>query len=321
MSIEIIGLPDRAAPLAGLGRQFGRCCGSNRGGRDHQIRGVAQLGDQFAHPPGRFRAPLVEWPLMIVGLWPTSRISHAALPTASRDGSRPEVPSASMHCIIHVGTEKTATTTLQRLFDRKRPALAAERVAYTRSAGVGNNWRLAVAAYDNDRVDDRSVDAGVDGPESRRVFRAQLLAALTEEVTTARAGHDVDTLLLSSEHFHSRLTRESEIRRLAEMLADLGVTRTTVLVYLRDPCRWPPPCTRRWSNTDRPAGRRRHRSPAPTITCCVITGPASSAGRRSSALSRLGCSRRGAGRPLNRARLRRRHRLGSPVESAGVTID
>ena len=140
-----------------------------------------------------------------------------------------------MRCILHVGTEKTATTTLQRLFDRERSALAAERVVYTRSAGVGNNWRLAVAAYDDDRFDDRSADAGVDSPESRRVFRASLVASLAAELATARADHNVDTLLLSSEHFHSRLTGESEIRRLAELLSSLGVTRTSVLIYLRDP--------------------------------------------------------------------------------------
>ena len=140
-----------------------------------------------------------------------------------------------MKCLLHIGTEKTATTTLQRFFDRSREALATRGIAYTRSAGVGNNWRLAVAAYDDCRQDDRSLDAGVDGPESRRRFRTALVAELTEELAAIEAHHAVDSLLISSEHLHSRLTTPAEIERLRLLLGELGVTGTQVLVYLRDP--------------------------------------------------------------------------------------
>ncbi len=140
-----------------------------------------------------------------------------------------------MRCVLHVGTEKTATTSLQRCFDGERATLAAEGVAYTRSAGVGNNWRLAVAAYDDHRHDDRSADAGVEDPNSRRAFRSRLVADLTSELAAVRAEHRIDTLLFSSEHLHSRLTTVPEITRLAGLLADLGITATRVVIYLREP--------------------------------------------------------------------------------------
>lgn len=142
-----------------------------------------------------------------------------------------------MKCILHVGTEKTATTTLQRFFDHRRDTLAAQGVAYTRSPGVGNNWRLAVAAYDDDRHDDRSLDAGVNGPDSRRRFRAAVVTDVTDELAAIEAEYavEVNTLLISSEHLHSRLTTPAEIARLAQLLAEIGVTDTTVVIYLRDP--------------------------------------------------------------------------------------
>ena len=139
-----------------------------------------------------------------------------------------------MRCILHVGTEKTATTTLQRFADDHRHDLPAVGFAYTRSAGIGNNWRLAVAAYDDDRHDDRSAAAGVDDGKSRHTFRASLLADLRSELHTAATG-GAHTVLFSSEHLHSRLTRPAEIERLAQLLGDLGVTDTRVVIYLRDP--------------------------------------------------------------------------------------
>ncbi len=140
-----------------------------------------------------------------------------------------------MRCVLHIGTEKTATTTLQQHLDRHRSALAAEGVGFTRSAGVGNNWRLAVAAYDDDRHDDRSADAGVGDAASRQGFRARLVADLKAEIATLRAEHGAETVLFSSEHLHSRLTSVSEVERLAELLDAIGVTHTTVVVYLREP--------------------------------------------------------------------------------------
>jgi len=140
-----------------------------------------------------------------------------------------------MKCILHVGTEKTATTTLQRFFDRNRDTLGTQGIAYTRSAGVGNNWRLAVAAYDDGRRDDRSADAGIGDANSRGSFRSGLLNELGAELEDSGDKYDIERVLFSSEHFHSRLTTASEIERLADLLAKLGVTTANVVIYLRDP--------------------------------------------------------------------------------------
>ncbi len=140
-----------------------------------------------------------------------------------------------MRCFLHIGTEKTATTTVQQHLDRSRGALADQGVAFTRSAGVGNNWQLVVAAYGEDRVDDRSADAGAHDAGSRRRFQAEQMRQLAEELSTLGAARRIETVLFSSEHFQSRLTRRSEIERLAGLLRDLGLDDVTVVVYLREP--------------------------------------------------------------------------------------
>ncbi len=138
-----------------------------------------------------------------------------------------------MHCFLHIGTEKTATTTLQAFFHHRRAELADQGVLYTRAAGETNNWRLALAAYDDDRNDDRSGEAGVEGPASRERFRRQLTDELGAETEAARAA-GLGSVLFSSEHLHSRLRRPEELERLARVLSALGVTETTVIVYLRE---------------------------------------------------------------------------------------
>ena len=133
-----------------------------------------------------------------------------------------------------MGTEKTATTSLQHFFDHYRSEVLARGLTYTSAAGTANNWKLAVAAYDDSRRDDRSADAGVDEPGQREPFRKALVDGLGAELDQARSA-GAKSVLFSSEHLHSRLNTATELERLAELLNKLGLDDITVVVYLRDP--------------------------------------------------------------------------------------
>ena len=63
----------------------------------------------------------------------------------------------------------------------------------------------------------------------------KLQLSIIDEMRTELSNKDVDRLVVSSEHIQSALTRVSEIKRLKQILADLGVTRFSVIVYFRDP--------------------------------------------------------------------------------------
>jgi hypothetical protein len=50
-----------------------------------------------------------------------------------------------MKCILHIGTEKTATTLLQNWIYENEAGLAKAGIALTRSAGAPNNRKLVSA--------------------------------------------------------------------------------------------------------------------------------------------------------------------------------
>ena len=140
-------------------------------------------------------------------------------------------------CILHIGTEKTGTTSLQRSLALNREALMAQGVFVPASLappdpeGAINHSDLAALALADWRLDDplRLARGITDAPSLAR-FRAQAAAALASECATVPPF--CDTILLSSEHCHSRIQLLHEVAALHGFLAP-WVERFTVLVYLR----------------------------------------------------------------------------------------
>ena len=135
------------------------------------------------------------------------------------------------HCHLHIGTEKTGTTTLQAFLHDNREALAAQGFLFTQSAGERNNREMSIAAFDPVRRDDATMALRIRTQEELAQFQRTVVEKLKTEV--AATTHE--QAIFSSEHFHSRLVRPSEIERLKEIVKELGFTRTTVVVYLRRP--------------------------------------------------------------------------------------
>jgi hypothetical protein len=137
-----------------------------------------------------------------------------------------------MKCILHIGTEKTGTTSLQNFLVINRQALSQHGYLYPRSAGPKGYRTLAAAAYDSDRRDDLTKNLGIRSDAALRSYQASVLAQLRAELQQTSG---IDTTIFSSEHFQSRLTRESELQRLKDIVAQLGFSEVSVLVYLRNP--------------------------------------------------------------------------------------
>ncbi|MCG6940264.1 MAG: hypothetical protein LJE69_03315 [Thiohalocapsa sp.] len=138
-----------------------------------------------------------------------------------------------MKCFLHIGTEKTATTTIQKFFDTNRGNILKKGFIYTKSAGCTNNRALAVAAYNSNRRDDFTRDYGIYSDNDLRTFQQRTIESLEEEVEAVKS--DDAIIIFSSEHFQSRLTRLEEIERLREIICSLGITDIAVIVYLRRP--------------------------------------------------------------------------------------
>ncbi len=148
--------------------------------------------------------------------------------TKTRRFTRPAI-----ELILHIGTEKTGTTTAQKWFARNRAALAAQGVWYPRSLqGAGGSLchrLLPVTAVDFADADEAFRIHGLDTAEKHAQFSADVARRFKDEVAKA-GGHD--RWLISSEHLHSRVNSVEKVARVRRFLEPY-FTKTTVYIHLR----------------------------------------------------------------------------------------
>ena len=136
-----------------------------------------------------------------------------------------------MDAIIHIGTEKTGSTSLQHFLAENRPQLAAQGILYPITPGATCHTRLMTYCLNNNRQDDSHVYMGLLDPERRRQWQQKFANELNQELTQASA-NGISTVIFSSELFHSRLTHPEEITALKALLSPY-FDSIRVLIYLR----------------------------------------------------------------------------------------
>jgi hypothetical protein len=132
--------------------------------------------------------------------------------------------------VIHIGTEKTGTTTIQEFLHINREVLASHGVAFLQSPGLRNNRKLATYCMNDRNVDDHVMELGITSAEARNKWKEDFKAELEREIEAL--GEQIHTVIISSEHFHSRLASEAEIRNLYNLLSPF-FSEMKIIVYLR----------------------------------------------------------------------------------------
>lgn len=135
-----------------------------------------------------------------------------------------------MHATLHIGTEKTGTTTIQSFLAQNRAMLASAGILVPVSPGRHNHRLLPGIANDDDILDDLFRERALFEPEARRAAKARWWEAFRAEVGAAGLGR----VLVSSEHLQSRLRRDGEVARLRDLLLTL-FDSVSIVVYLRRP--------------------------------------------------------------------------------------
>jgi hypothetical protein len=138
-------------------------------------------------------------------------------------------------CVLHVGTEKTGSTSIQRFLGLNREALrragayVPASLAPDAGDGMFNHIGLTVVSRpDLLELDDLDRRAGLRSVEDKAAFAASAAEAFAEELAGLDAG---TTVLMSNEHIHSRLGTAERLRRLRAFLGAFSEVR--VIVYLR----------------------------------------------------------------------------------------
>jgi hypothetical protein len=131
----------------------------------------------------------------------------------------------SKKIILHIGCEKTGTTSIQNtLFLNKQMLSERDSVLYPQSLGGKNHWKIAVYACDEDKNLTRFLKKG----EALEVFREKLELEFMREVESS----DAKTVIISNEWLHPRVKQQSEFERLKRLL--LKVTDDIqVIMYIR----------------------------------------------------------------------------------------
>jgi hypothetical protein len=139
-----------------------------------------------------------------------------------------------MKCTLHIGTEKTGTTSIQSFLNLNRDTLKNEtRTLYTKSLGEQDNRGLSFLGYSPDQEDDYTRHRLLKTDEDRAAHRTSLLSKVHQEIAEHK-GY-VDRVIFSSEHLQSRLKNEDQILRLKGVLEYLDLDVDSIILYIRNP--------------------------------------------------------------------------------------
>lgn len=135
----------------------------------------------------------------------------------------------SRHCTLHIGTEKTGTTSLQVRLARARSELDAQRVRYCASLGSPSHRSLAVFAMGFAPNDDGFQALEISTPQDHARFGQALKKAFAAEVAEFAGA---ERWIISSEHLHSRLRRLEQVQKVRSFLAP-HFDHVTIYLHLR----------------------------------------------------------------------------------------
>lgn len=128
---------------------------------------------------------------------------------------------------LHIGTEKTGSTSIQRFFAANRERLAANGILYPSAPGRANHLALAGLAHKKPGGEIwRKLK--IESEDDYKSFRAELRSNLAAEL----ASHAGEKTILSNEHCSSRLKSTAEIEDLRLFLSEF-FDDIRVVVYLR----------------------------------------------------------------------------------------
>ena len=125
--------------------------------------------------------------------------------------------------ILHIGTEKTGTTTIQEFFSLNRNVLNEMGTLYSKSMGNKNHTRLAMCAAAPKRGILRKISSDKSLLTS---FKISTLSEWNKELQATTA----ERIIFSSEQLHSQLRSLEEVKALKDILP---VVPCRVIMYVR----------------------------------------------------------------------------------------
>lgn len=132
---------------------------------------------------------------------------------------------------LHIGTEKTGTTTIQEALFVNRELLSREGFHFLQSLGNKNNRGLVAACMDNQNYDNYFTSLGINTLKEKIKLQEKNIKNFDNEISSLSEKHN--NVIISSEHFHSRLVSENEIKKLFKLLSK-HFDEIKIICYVRE---------------------------------------------------------------------------------------
>ncbi|HVV65064.1 MAG TPA: hypothetical protein VHC42_06325 [Rhizomicrobium sp.] len=133
-----------------------------------------------------------------------------------------------MDLYLHIGTEKTGTSSIQNFFHANRERFKRDGVLYPLTPGKRNQTALAAAAQQLGKRGPLRKSLDVKTDQDVLKLRAMLKEGLREELSAGR----YRAVVMSGEHCSSRLLEDDEVAWLKDLVAPF-FEEMRIIVYLR----------------------------------------------------------------------------------------
>ncbi|MBB3168363.1 hypothetical protein [Simiduia aestuariiviva] len=131
-------------------------------------------------------------------------------------------------CYLHIGTEKTGTTSIQKALADGRTTLLENHILYPVSLGERNHVKLALSCYKGNRRIDFFERVLAQSDMSLEDFRDSMVKEFHDELEM----YELRQVVISNEHLSAVLNDSVSIEELFKFLNDYFL-RIIVVVYLR----------------------------------------------------------------------------------------
>jgi len=141
-----------------------------------------------------------------------------------------KLSTRKLNLVLHIGAEKTGTTTIQEFLHLNRSLLAKNGVFYIKSIGMRNHRPLATWCLSDNKIDQFLRMNNLTESSQRKTWKEDLINKFEEELSGLNPG--IKQVIISSEHFSSLLNQRAEIETLKSLL-DKWFANIRVVLYLR----------------------------------------------------------------------------------------
>ncbi|HED6592914.1 TPA: hypothetical protein R5Y99_001111 [Campylobacter coli] len=133
-----------------------------------------------------------------------------------------------MTAYVHIGTEKTGTTSIQEFLYINKSIIQKQNYFFAQSIGIKNHWDLAFLGYSLNKKDSYILNNSLWNFQAIKQHKKNIFSKIKDEV---KFNHKI---IFSSELLQSRLTRKREIVKLYIFFKKIGFTNIKVICYIRD---------------------------------------------------------------------------------------